>query len=114
MVIAYRLQFAVTSRVQRKKPIKYCLTIVFPIIAMVAPIVFKNVAKNYLTVRGNPLYILSFARKPDRTTSSSRGSVCRTHRIAESIIASPRINPRGLNAQLIRITSQLVSLLARP
>jgi len=112
MVIAYRLQFAVTSRVQSKNPIKYCLTIVFPIIAMVAPIVFKNVAKNYLTVRGNPLYILSFVANLTALLAAIVVLFAATHRIAESIIASPKINPKGLNAQLIRITSQLVSLLA--
>ncbi len=33
-----------------------------------------------------------------------------SNRIAESIIASPQINPHGLNAQLIRIVSKLTSL----
>ena len=31
-------------------------------------------------------------------------------RIAETIIASPKINPQGLNAQLIRIISRLASV----
>jgi MscS family membrane protein len=35
-----------------------------------------------------------------------------SNRIAESIIASPRINPQGLNAQLIRIVSRLTSFAA--
>ena len=35
-----------------------------------------------------------------------------SNRIADMIIASPRIHPQGLDAQLIRIVSKLTSLLA--
>jgi MscS family membrane protein len=35
-----------------------------------------------------------------------------TNRVAESIIASPQINPLGLNAQFIRIVSKLTSIIA--
>jgi MscS family membrane protein len=35
-----------------------------------------------------------------------------TNRVSETIIASPRVNPQGLNAQLIRIVSKLVGTAA--
>jgi len=110
MTLAYRVQRALTNRVQGKSVFKFCLLIVFPIIAMLAPLAFKHVIQHYLTVRGYPLYIMGFAANLVALLAAVVVIFAATQRIAEIIIASPRINPQGLNAQLIRITSQLMSV----
>ncbi len=110
MAVAYRVQRALTNRVRGKSAFKYCLTIVLPIVAMLAPLGFKYVIQHYLTVRGNPLYLLGFAANLTALLAAVIVIFAASRRIAESIIASPRINPQGLNAQLIRITSQLMSV----
>ncbi|MHC4178660.1 MAG: hypothetical protein ACYSWU_14210, partial [Planctomycetota bacterium] len=60
MVVAYRLQVSFTRRWRGKGLARYWLTILFPIAAMLVPLAFRHVAFNYVTVRGTPLYILSF------------------------------------------------------
>lgn len=109
MTGAYRVQRALISRVRGKSAFKYCLTIVFPIIAMLTPLYFRHFAQHYLTVRGTPLYVIGFAANLVALLAAVVVIFAASRRIAESIIASPRINPRGLNAQLIRIVSQLIS-----
>jgi MscS family membrane protein len=112
MALSYRAQFVFTNRVRGKSTLKYVLTIVFPLIAMLAPLIFKQFAQQYLSVRGNPLYILGFAANLTALLAAVVVIFAASHQIAETIIASPRINPRGLNAQLIRISSQIISLFA--
>ena len=60
MVAVYWLQRVITRRVHGKSVGWYCLTIVFPLGAMLVPLGFKHVAERHLTVRGNPLYYVSF------------------------------------------------------
>jgi len=110
MVLAYRLQQVFTKRVRDKSVFRYCLTIVFPMIATLAPLGFAYVIQYYLTVRGNPLYILSFVANLTALLAAVVVVFGATRRVAASIIASPRINPLGLNAQLIRITFQTISI----
>jgi len=112
MGTAYRMQLALTNRVRGKSVFKYCLTIAMPIIAMLTPLVFKNFAQDYLTVRGYPLYVIGFGANLVALLAAIVVIFAASRRIAEIIIASPRINPQGLNAQLIRITSQLMSVVA--
>jgi MscS family membrane protein len=112
MAVAYWLQITITNRVRGKSVFKYCLTIVFPIVAMLIPIGFKYVADRYVTIRGTPLYYISFFANLTVVLAALVVLFAATSRIAETIIASPRINPQGLNAQLIRIVSQLTALVA--
>ncbi len=112
MALAYRLQHVFTHRVRGKSAFKYGLTIVFPIVAMLTPLAFKHAIQYYLTVRGIPLYLFGFAANLAALLAAVVVIFAGARRIAEIIIASPRINPQGLNAQLIRISSQLLSTVA--
>lgn len=110
MVLVYKLQASFTRRWQGKGLTRYWLTIVFPIAAMLVPLAFGHVTRNYLTVRGTPLYIVSFLATATAFFAALVVVFGVSNRIAESIIASPQINPLGLNAQLIRIVSKLTSI----
>jgi MscS family membrane protein len=110
MVLIYRVHHLITSRVLGKSVVKYCLTIVFPICAMLVPFAFLYAAEHYLTVRGTPLYIISFSSILTALGAAVFVIFSASNRIAAFIIASPRINPQGLNAQLIRIASRLLSV----
>ena len=112
MVTAYRLQAFFTKRSREKGLIRYWLSLLFPIVAMLTPLVFMHVAERYLTVRGMPLYIINFSAITTTMLAAIVVVFATTTRIAESIIASPRVNPHGLNAQLIRIVAKLTSLVA--
>ncbi|MBC8877224.1 MAG: mechanosensitive ion channel family protein [Planctomycetes bacterium] len=112
MVAAYRLHFRFRNRWRQTSVMKHWLTILFPVVAMLTPFIFKHVAQRYLTIRGNPLYIISFSSTAIATFAGMIVIFAASNRIAESIIASPRIDPLGLNAQLIRIVSKLASIVA--
>jgi len=110
MAMLYRLHFALAKRTRGTKTLAYCATIAFPIIAMMVPFVFELFAKEYLTIRGAPLYIVEFCTNATVTLAAVVVAFAACNRVAETVIASPRVNPQGLNAQLIRIGSKLTSL----
>lgn len=112
MALAYRTQRALTNRIQSISVFKFGLTLVLPILAMLTPLAFKYVIQHYLTVRGFPLYLLDFAANLVAMLAAVVVIFAACRRVAELIIASPRINPQGLNAQLIRITFRLVSVIS--
>lgn len=110
MALAFRWQLRMTNRVFGKSVFKYCLTIVFPLMAVLTPLAFRYFAQHYLTVRGIPLYYVSFFANLTAVLSAVVLLFAAANRIAETIISSPRINPYGMNAQLIRIVSRLSAL----
>lgn len=112
MTVACRLHLRFRNRWRETSVMKYWLTILFPVVAMLTPLMFKHVAQRYLTIRGNPLYIISFCSTLIALLAGVVVIFATSNRIAESIIASPKINPQGLNAQLIRIVSKLSSIVA--
>jgi len=112
MVVAYRSQWALTARSKKKSRLLYCLTIVFPLGAMLVPLGARHFVEDYLTVRGPPLYVLSFLANLTALLAGIVLIFSAANRIAASIIASPRINTQGFNAELIRISAKLGSLAA--
>lgn len=112
MTICYRAQIKWTKRAQSRSLFLYWLTLVFPILAMVITYLFETFTEKYLTVRGTALYALSFSSIFAGLLAAIIVIFAVTKRIAETIITSPKINPQGLNAQLIRICSQLASVFA--
>ncbi len=110
MGLAYRVQRALASRLQGKSVFKFCLTLVLPIFAMLTPFVFRHFVQYYLTIRGTPLYVVGFVANLLALLAAVVVVFAFSQRVAEIIIASPRINPKGLNAQLIRIVSRLMSV----
>jgi MscS family membrane protein len=99
-----------TRRTRGKRLWAYLLTIVFPIAALLVPLCFKYVARDYLTIRGDGLYVLSFFIHAVITLAAIVLAFAICNRLAEIVIASPLVNPRGVNAQLIRIVSRLIGV----
>ena len=112
MWLTYRIHGSLTRRVKSESIVKYCLTIAFPAVAVVLPLLFLNVCEDQLTIRGKPLYVISFCSIFVAILASVFLVFSASNRVAEAIISSPQINPQGLNAQLIRIVSRLFSLTA--
>ena len=108
----YRAQLKLSEPARVKSLILYWLTLVFPIGAMFASWIFEYFVENYLTVRGAALYVLSFSSILTGLLAAVVVIFAASKRLAETIIASPRINPHGLNAQLTRICSRMFSVFA--
>ena len=112
IVVAYLLYRSLTKRLQKRTLLKYSLAIFIPIVVVLIPLVFKYVAWRYLTLRGEPFYFISFFSDLTAFLALIVGVVATSNRVAEIIIASPRVTPQGLDAQLTRIVSKLMSLVA--
>jgi MscS family membrane protein len=112
MVVAYRSLWAFTERFRKTNLVLYCLTLVFPVGAMLVPLGARHFVEDYLTVRGQPLYVFAFLANLTAVLAAIVVIFSAANRIAASIIASPRINTQGLNAELIRISAKLGSLVA--
>lgn len=110
MAALYRLHSVFGGRFRGQHVFMYCATIVFPVAAMVVPLVFERFVLDYIAIRGTALYVVSFCAISATILAAVVVVFAACHRVADLIIASPRINPQGLNAQLIRIASQLMSV----
>lgn len=110
IVICYRVHLSLARRARAKSIVAYWLTILLPLLAMAIPILFEIFAERYLTIRSAPLYIIDFISTAIAILAAVVVVFAICNRIAETVITSPRVNPRGLNAQLIRIASKLMSV----
>jgi MscS family membrane protein len=110
MGVAYRLYSQLADRYRDEALFRYCLTIVLPIFAVLVALYFKRITHNYVTLRGAPLYFVSFIANLTALLASLVVVFGASNRIAALIMASPKINPQGLDAQFIRIFARLVSV----
>ncbi|NOY42739.1 MAG: mechanosensitive ion channel family protein [Planctomycetes bacterium] len=110
MATIYVLQRRIAARFRQRGLIFYCLSIMFPLAAILVPIGLKTLAIDYIALRGKPLYAVSFAADFVVLLAMAVVVFGISNRVAEIIISSPRIHPRGLDAQLIRILTKLASL----
>jgi len=112
MYLIYRFGRRRGRLMRERGAFRYSLTLVFPALAMLVPVAFKWFVSYGLTLRGMPLYAAIFAANVVFLLTAMVVIVGAGLRVAELIIASPRIQPEGLDAQLIRIVSKLLSLTA--
>ncbi len=88
------------------------MTLGFPLVAILIPIGFKHFVWEYLTVRGTALYVINFCADVAFLMGFLGLIVGGSSRIAESIIALPKISPQGLDANLIRIIFRVLGIAA--
>ncbi|WP_298868573.1 mechanosensitive ion channel family protein [uncultured Gimesia sp.] len=110
MVFIFRIHSNLANRWKGKSVFWYCLTILLPVLGVLTPIMVSLIVKDDLVVRGMPLYLIEFCSLMISLFVSIYLVFAASNRVAEVIINSPKINPQGLNAQLIRIVSRLLSL----
>ncbi len=112
MGVAYRLHNSLVVRFSDKGPWRYGLTIVIPIFTVLIPIGLRDFAYEYLTLRGTTFYVLSFIANLTALLVALFVVFGVGNRIAAILIASPQINPQGLDAQFIRILARLLSIVS--
>lgn len=110
MALLYKLQIKYAEKTYPKRVVLYCLTAILPLAAAFVPIYFSLFCKEYITIRGTPLYVISFCSIAVSIFACILLAFVICNRIAEVVISSPSINRNGLNAQLIRIASKLTSV----
>ena len=112
MIGVYAVQRRIAVRTRETRLWTYCLSVILPAVAILIPYGFSAFARSELALRGQPLYVVSFAAELVALIAGTVFVVGFCNRIAEIIIAAPSIHPRGLDAQLIRIVSRIVGLAA--
>jgi MscS family membrane protein len=110
MGLAYRLFGKTGAWYRDKAPIRYCLTLVFPLLAILTADGLTFVAKDWLSIRSTPLYVVSFTSSLVVMLALIVFVFLASSRITALILASPKVNPRGLDAQFVRIISRFISV----
>ncbi len=105
----YRIQHVLVMKYRGKSNLGYLLTLVFPLTAVMVPGWTRHCCEWYLSIRGQPLYIIGFLCNLCSLAISVFVVFGISRRIVAIIISSPSINAKGINAQLIRITAQLLA-----
>jgi MscS family membrane protein len=110
MATAYQLQRRLADRSRTTSLVKYCLTLVFPITAMLTPLALQHLAYEILTVRGSPLEFVRFVTTLVALGASFVVVFAASRRLNQIIIASPNIRSQGLDARFIRLISVALSI----
>ena len=110
MFSAYRAGRYQVCSTARFSLLRYCLTLAFPIAAMLVPLIVSDFVGDRLAVSGTVLAVIDFSMNVVFLVALMIVVVGVGNRIAEVIIASPKISPRGLDAQLIRLTCKVLSM----
>ncbi len=112
MLFAFRFARGQGEPIQSRKLAWHWLGLIFPIIAILIPPGFKYVAFDFLSLRGTAIYIVSFFANVVFLLALMVLIVRVSSRIAESLVALPRIAPEGLDANLIRIFCRVLGIVA--
>lgn len=110
IALAYRLQRTCVLRFKDDRPFLYALSIVFPILAVIIPLLLGYGVREYVSLRGNWLYAVEFAVNLLELCTSIILIFSIVNRVTTVVLSSPSINPKGLDAQFIRILSKILSL----
>ena len=110
MTVSYQVYNALVEA-WRHRPLLFCLTIAPLILAAVTPLCFYEFCNLVLSLRSTPLYLVGFTANLVAFIASVVVVFGISTRIATLIIAAPRINPQGLDAQFIKIISKIVGVI---
>ena len=109
--VTYRLQRRLGNRFRETSRFGYFLTLLFPLAAVLVPIAFRQFANQYVGVRGDPLYVIGFVSNLVALMALIVVVFAIGNRITEAIVSSPHVNPKGIDAQFVRIIGRLLSLI---
>ncbi|MEM6654612.1 MAG: mechanosensitive ion channel family protein [Planctomycetota bacterium] len=110
VAVLYRWYGDLAARTRKKSLFRYCLTLLLPIAAVGVALWFKSAGLHWLTLRGSLLYAVSFTSNLVALLAALVVVFGASDRLAAVVIASPHINPRGLDAQFIRLLSKIASV----
>jgi len=112
MFAAFRLRWSPGLDVRQRKLWWYWVSLLIPVMAILIPIGFKRFVFEYLTVRGNPFYVVSFCADMIVLLAVMAWIIGVSNRVAESIISLPQISRGSLDANLSRIVCRVLGIVA--
>ncbi len=113
MLVLYRIAFRLDRHLRQEQSILlYCLSILFPISAAFVPLALDYFISHQLYIVGSVHSVLTFSLDLVFLGAVIFVISGSASRLAELIIASPRINPVGVDAQFIRLVLRVLSIVA--
>jgi MscS family membrane protein len=109
MLVLYRLYKSFSLRVMNKSAVKYFFVLVFPIAAMLVPLLFENLVERYLRVRGTPVEIIRFGSYLVALIAAVFVIFATANRFAELLISVRRSEYQGRDA-MIHILAKLTAV----
>ena len=112
MVYVYLLGHRFAERTRASSVLRYSLTLVFPIVAMFVPWIAGGIIEEQLAISGWTLIVTKFVGDLASLLALLVAVVGSGSRLAEIIIAHPRVQPQGLDAQFTRVVCRVLSIAA--
>ncbi|NOX55375.1 MAG: mechanosensitive ion channel [Planctomycetes bacterium] len=112
MVVAYRVGRVRGALTRRHSLLRYWLSMLFAVIAMCVPLVYKRFIWECLTIRGTTLYAINFAADMVFLLAVIVVVLGATSRLADSVVAMSATRLRGVDVHLIRILCRAFGLAA--
>jgi MscS family membrane protein len=96
----------------QRRLLRYIVSLVFPILAIFVPLKALDIIENQLAVSGMVLYVAKFNLSLIALFATIVVVQGIGRRVGETIVATPYINENSIDAQLIRIMSRLLAVVA--
>ncbi|MEM9353253.1 MAG: mechanosensitive ion channel family protein [Planctomycetota bacterium] len=112
MIIAYTGGGSQAAVFKRSNLFRYWVTLWFPLAALAVPLVAKYVISRQFRISGTTLAVARFSCDVLFLVAVCVLILSAANRIAAALIARPNVQPRGVDAQLIRIATRLVAIIA--
>jgi len=100
------------AHVLRSNVLRYLITLGFPVLAMLVPLAAIHFIGEHIRISGNVLLVTAFSLRLVFLFALIVVLLGAGNRIAALVIATPWIQPRGLDAQLVRLICRVVSIVA--
>ena len=112
MILTYRTGRRRSKRFESGRIVRYFVTLLFPIAAMLVPLLIGDFIAEQIRISGKLLTVISFVTGLAFLLAGMVVVSALFRRIAEAIIANPKIHSKGLDAQLIRVVCRVLGLVA--
>jgi MscS family membrane protein len=110
IILAYYFGRKMAAKRLGTDMIRYGLTLAYPVLAMLVPMVFNHVLEEEIRIAGKTLSTLTFSANIVFLLGAMVVINGLGTRIAEFIISNPKIPSKGLDAQFIRLIARVLSL----
>lgn len=112
MLVAYRIGGIRSERMRKRSLLWYWVSLLFAIVAMLVPLAFKHIIWKYLTIRGPAVYVAQFSANLVFLLALIAVMLAASSRLADSVVALPRVRSRELDATLVRILFRVLGIVA--
>lgn len=104
---------AIRSEAVRKRSlVQYWLSLLFTLVALPVPIIFKHIVWVYLSIKGTPLYVINFVADIVFLMAAILAILALSSRLANSVMALPGVKTREVDATLIRLLFRVLGIVA--